>query len=360
MEKQVLTTAEAAKLLGVSVRTAQLLIESGPLRSWKTPGGHRRVYLADVVAYMAQNPRAPGMSSALAMLVASAERQRKFDALLGSAREYQMESCPDVYIAAFEIGARLPDAVIVDMHDNREERQRFLRQMTSHSELGTTRFILVAERNDPVVYEQPQRVLVATPQELAGALRAVFTASSTLPDLPIANEGPLPFPIAANERERLSALERTGLLGTPAEPTFDRLTWLASNHLKMPISLMTLLSASHQHFKSRVGLDLSETPRSWAVCNHTILQRHVYTVPDLSTASAFSTNPAVAGVPHLRFYAGAPMFDPSGFALGSICVMGYEPHHLDDSQERTLLALAAIASDEIRTRVTKRASRPAR
>ena len=48
-EKDILTTADTARLLGVSVRTAQLLIEGGTVPSWKTPGGHRRVYRADVM-----------------------------------------------------------------------------------------------------------------------------------------------------------------------------------------------------------------------------------------------------------------------------------------------------------------------
>src|SRR5688572_27833794 len=128
MDKQVLTTAQAAKLLGVSVRTAQLLIENGPLKSWKTPGGHRRVYLADVVAYMAQNPRSSASASALAVLIASPEREPLFVSLLSSTGECLVQTCADVYSGAFEIGARLPDAVIVDLHDNREERLRFLRR----------------------------------------------------------------------------------------------------------------------------------------------------------------------------------------------------------------------------------------
>ncbi|MBM0108551.1 excisionase family DNA-binding protein [Steroidobacter sp. S1-65] len=359
MQQQVLTTAEAAKLLGVSVRTAQLLIENGPLKSWKTPGGHRRVYLQDVLAYMTQTPRSPEFASALAILVTSPERKPLFDARLGSVSECLVESWPDVHIAAYAIGARLPAAVIVDMHDARDERREFLRQLTAHPELGTTRFIAVADSSDPTD-RQGGRPLVATLDEVADAVRAVFVPAAGPPDVPLAPSSSLSFPIASNERERLSALQRSGLLSTPAEPAFDRLTWLASEHLHMPVSLMTLLSATHQHFKSRVGLDLTETPRDWAMCNQTILQKHVYSVPDLSTSNLFSTNPAVAGPPHFRFYAGAPVFDPDGFALGSICVMDYEPHRLEAAQEQTLLALAAIASDEVRIRANKRPARPNR
>lgn len=354
MQKQVLTTAEAAKLLGVSVRTAQLLIENGPLRSWKTPGGHRRVYLADVMAYMTQHPRSSEIASSLAILVASPARRHLFDSLLGSVGECLVETCSDTHVAAFAIGARLPAAVVVDTNDHADERRAFLRQMSSHPELGTTRFIEVADSDSPRVREH-ERVLITTRDELAKALRAVFTPASPQPPV-MAAEGFL-FPVATNEHQRLAALERTALLGTSHEAAFDRLTWLASHHLHMPVSLMTLLSSSHQHFKSRVGLDLTETPRAWAMCNQTILQRHVYEVPDLAKSPLFSSNPAVAGPPHFRFYAGAPVFDPDGFALGSICVMDYEPRELDEDDEETLLTLANIASDSIRARRSQRVAR---
>src|SRR5262249_14000705 len=103
-----------------------------------------------------------------------------------------------------------------------------------------------------------------------------------------------------------------------------------------------------------VGLDMTETPRSWAFCNHTILQKGVFTVDDLARAAAFADNPAVAGAPHFRFYAGAPVIDPDGFALGSLCAVDYKPRELDAEQEQALLALAAVASDAVQLRSMNR------
>lgn len=65
------------------------------------------------------------------------------------------------------------------------------------------------------------------------------------------------------------------------EEAFDRLTWLASRTLDAPIALLTLLTPTRQWFKSRIGLDTPETPRSWAFCNHTILQKAVFSVENL-------------------------------------------------------------------------------
>jgi excisionase family DNA binding protein len=48
----ILTTREAARLLGIAVSTAQQWSEAGLLPAWKTPGGHRRVRLSDVSALL--------------------------------------------------------------------------------------------------------------------------------------------------------------------------------------------------------------------------------------------------------------------------------------------------------------------
>jgi GAF domain-containing protein len=102
---------------------------------------------------------------------------------------------------------------------------------------------------------------------------------------------------------------------TALEESFDTLTWLASRSLQTPIALFTLLTPTRQWFKSRQGVEITETPRSWAFCNHTILQRNVFVVEDLARDAEFVSNPTVAGPPNLRFYAGAPVIDSDGFAL---------------------------------------------
>ncbi|PWK34289.1 GAF domain-containing protein [Cupriavidus plantarum] len=240
MEDTVLTTTQVARMLGISVRTAQLLIEGGTLTSWKTPGGHRRVFRAEVQALIAR--------------------------------------------------------------------------------------------------ERP----ALTPETPAGETTSAVDAEGA-------------YPVAADEARRLLAVERSGLVDTAPETAYDRITWLAAQTLSAPVALMTVLTPTRQWFKSRHGLEMSESPRSWAFCNHTVLQREVFVVNDLSTHLAFASNPAVAGAPHFRFYAGAPVRDPEGYALGSICVMDYAPRWLDADQKKALEALAAFASSEIRLAQTDRA-----
>ena len=79
-------------------------------------------------------------------------------------------------------------------------------------------------------------------------------------------------PLPPDERERLQLLQSIGLLDTPPEPVFDRLTRLAARTLGVPMALITLVAEDRQWFKSRYGVDLEQTPREQAFCAHAILQ----------------------------------------------------------------------------------------
>jgi excisionase family DNA binding protein len=351
MNKDVLTTSQAAKLMGISVRTTQLLIESGALTSWKTPGGHRRVYRADVLAFISQNSRIAEVPSALVFLITALEHRRRYESLLSNVHECTVEAYTDVHTAAFAIGSHRPAAVVLDLESGSVELLDFLSHLAAHPALGLTQFIVVGGTSVPVgAFASARKVHVTSPEQLPEAVRTALHDGRES-EYSIAS---VSYPLAANENLRLAALGRSGLLDTAPEDAFDRLTWLASRSLKAPIALMTMLTSTRQWFKSRVGLEVAETPRSRAFCNATILQRSVFAVKDLSRDTRFANNPAVTGSPHLRFYAGAPVLDADGFALGSLCVMDYEPRHLEAEQEQALLALAALASDEVRLRAADR------
>jgi GAF domain-containing protein len=163
-----------------------------------------------------------------------------------------------------------------------------------------------------------------------------------------------------NEQQRLIALERSGLVDSAPEDGFDRIAWLAANTLDAPIALITLLTPTRQFFKARVGLDMIDTPRSWAFCNHTIMQQDVFSVEDLSADGRFADNPAVAGDDGFRFYAGAPIRDEHGFAIGSLCVIDFTTRRLDDRQTKTLAELAKLGGVELRLREAKRLLQGAR
>ena len=99
--------------------------------------------------------------------------------------------------------------------------------------------------------------------------------------------------IPPNESERMAALHEYQILDTPAEEVFDDLTWLASFICQTPMALVTLIDRHRQWFKSRVGLDGTETPRSESICAHAILKPDaLLEVPDAREDDRFADMPA--------------------------------------------------------------------
>lgn len=155
-----------------------------------------------------------------------------------------------------------------------------------------------------------------------------------------------------DEARRLRALHSYAVLDTEAEQAYDDLTALAAQVLGVPVALVSLIDHDRQWFKSRVGLDVSETPRSQAFCDHAIRAQEVMVVPDAALDPRFADNPLVTGGPQIRFYAGAPLVNPEGQALGTLCIIDRQPRAFGAHQCATLAMLArqVMAQLELRKR----------
>jgi len=156
------------------------------------------------------------------------------------------------------------------------------------------------------------------------------------------------------EVERLVQLQRYEILDTVPEDVFDDFTILAAQICGTPISLISLVDAERQWFKSKVGLAETQTPRELAFCDHAIRTPEVMEVPDATLDPRFVANPMVTGAPNIRFYAGSPLVAPDGSRIGTLCVIDRVPRHLSDAQRAALARLGRQIIVQLELRLTRR------
>jgi GAF domain-containing protein len=151
----------------------------------------------------------------------------------------------------------------------------------------------------------------------------------------------------ADEARRLQALNGLHILDTPPEERFDRITRLAAALFDVPISLVSLVDAERQWFKSCFGTEVRETPREVSFCGHAILGKEVMLVPDALADPRFAGNPLVTGPTRIRFYAGVPLSLPDGSCVGALCVVDRRPRQFDGLQIRLLKDLGTLVEEEL-------------
>ncbi|SDS34416.1 adenylate/guanylate cyclase domain-containing protein [Christiangramia echinicola] len=157
----------------------------------------------------------------------------------------------------------------------------------------------------------------------------------------------LPFEELKKEKARLEALHSQNILDTDAEEEFDRIVKVASFICGTPISLISLVDTDRQWFKSKIGLDVQETPRNVSFCSHAIQQKGIMEIQDASKDIRFKDNPLVTGDPNIRFYAGTPLITQNGLKLGTLCVIDKVPKTLTQEQKDCLESLSMQIMDQI-------------
>ena len=163
------------------------------------------------------------------------------------------------------------------------------------------------------------------------------------------------IPLTEDEDNRLAVLQSYNILDTAEEKDFDELTILASIICKTPIALISLVDAERQWFKSHTGLETIETPKEHSFCAHAIVSANdIMIVDDARADERFADNPLVTGDPKIVFYAGVPLINEDGYALGSLCVIDQEQKHLSNEQIAALKILAKQVIDklELRRKIT--------
>jgi GAF domain-containing protein len=135
-----------------------------------------------------------------------------------------------------------------------------------------------------------------------------------------------PFPEDESERQR--AVDATHITTRGADAELQRIVEDAAETAGAPIAAITIIDRDRQWFAARVGLANPEGPRSESFCAYAILKPgEPMVVADASQDKRFAGNPAVTGDPRIRFYAGVPLVDTGGYAVGALCIADTRPRH---------------------------------
>lgn len=164
----------------------------------------------------------------------------------------------------------------------------------------------------------------------------------------------LPPGLPPDEPERLEALRRYGAFGLLRAAVFDDISRLAAFICQTPISLISLVDTNRQWFLSGSGIGACETSREASFCAHALVGTEMLIVEDARSDARFARNVMVTGEPFIRFYAGAPLLTPDGYALGTLCVVDCVPRTLAPEQKDALQSLSRLVMTQLEMARLKR------
>jgi len=157
--------------------------------------------------------------------------------------------------------------------------------------------------------------------------------------------------ILFDEEERLEALRRYQLVGTPAEKSFQAMAQLISEIFAAPMAMISLVEEDYVYYRSSVGLSSSVTPRGESFCSLTVLSNEVNVIEDTLLEPIVANNPSVIGSFGLRFYAGAPLITHDGFRIGTVCLADSKPRVFDAHDRSILAGMANVVMEQIGLRL---------
>jgi PAS domain S-box-containing protein len=170
----------------------------------------------------------------------------------------------------------------------------------------------------------------------------------------------VPLSPSSEETERRKALGRHEILDTAPEEAFDRVTHLATSLFAVPAACILLIDAERQWFKSRVGIAAAEISRAASLAAHALEGDAVWLVADAQKHPALRAHPSVAGAPHIRFYAAAPLVTREGHRLGVLGILDVKPRpDFSEENSRQLQTLARLVMSELELRLELGARRRA-
>jgi hypothetical protein len=173
-----------------------------------------------------------------------------------------------------------------------------------------------------------------------------------LADMGVFADGEMPDVSAViADPERLAALRATGLLDSPPEELYDRITRAAADALDAPFAAVSLVDVDRQFFKSSVGIDdgtpqSRQTPLNRSMCQYAVANGASLVVEDARNDPVFRHHPAVVDGT-VGAYLGIPLKDSDGNAIGTLCVFDIKPRLWSTGHVQILNDLAGLVAERM-------------
>ena len=152
----------------------------------------------------------------------------------------------------------------------------------------------------------------------------------------------------ADERSRQNAVDASGVIGAPPDAALHSIVSIAAKCFGTTMAAVSIIDRDRQWFAARIGIGLPETSRAISFCAHAILNPgESLVVEDAEKDDRFAGNPLVIDDPNIAFYAGMPIVDEDGYALGALCILDRAPRSFDDSDREMLADLGRRAGQAI-------------
>lgn len=153
-----------------------------------------------------------------------------------------------------------------------------------------------------------------------------------------------------DERGRQSALDRLSVVETAIEEPFEQIVELVKATFNVPICVVSLIDQDRQWFKAFRGLEVDQTPREIAFCDHAIRTEQPFVVEDAARDTRFCDNPLVTGRPFIRSYLGCPLKMPDGYIVGTLCIIDQTPRAFSEQEIAILCHFANLIIGELELR----------
>jgi hypothetical protein len=204
----------------------------------------------------------------------------------------------------------------------------------------------LAERGMARVDDAVFGIARGLPAEVIADLQEQFDREEGVrPDATAMAEAAAPYPLPANEQERLAALRRYGVLDQPRAADLDAVVRLAAHLTGTPQAVINLIDADRQWQAAAHGTERGEVPREQSMCTWAIVESSTVVVADSSKDPRFERNPWVTGeLGDVRLYAAAQLVAPAHQVVGTLCVFSEETGTLTDDQVAALEDLAKVVT----------------